>query len=1270
VRRGGPGDAGLDEQIQAAREFAPGLEVQQLKSSVRARLFGTVGGAPTLGGYTLRRMIGRGGMGAVFEAIGHNGEAVALKVLRGFEPAALYRFKLEFRALADIAHPNLALLHHLVVRGDQAFLTMELVDGVDFLQYVHREEPGASARLRAALGQLADGLAALHAAGKLHRDIKPSNVMVTREGRVVILDFGLVHELDGAPAQLVGTPAYMAPEQLFGAAPQAASDWYAVGVILYEALTGRPPFADSSVEVLREKAERDAPAACPAIDPALASLCARLLARRPDDRAGAAEVAAALLGREPAPARTGSPAPFGLVSQAPRAPPSLRLGASPLPGGLVGREAAFAALRRGLEESAERTVVALVRGRSGMGKSALIHALSEAAQAGAAGPQAPAIVLAGRCYEREQVPYNAFDSVIDALTTLLLGLDAAALAGLLPAEIAALARIFPVLRRVTAIAEAAGEAGEGGLRQAAAALQDMLGKLAARGPLVLTIDDVQWSDGDSAALLCELLTGPAAPRCLVVLGVRDDEDADGDPLAGLLERLRAAAVPVHAVAALPLRPQQAEALAESLLRRGGVEGDPAALRARAAAIAAESGGVPLFVRELVHHVRTDMSGRPYAGPVRLEAMVAGRMQRLSPAARAMIEAVAVAGRPLELEVAAQAAGAAGTGRRELQELRAAHLVRASKSPRGELVEAYHDRIRAAVVEEVSGERARALHRRIAEILLLRPGVAPELLADHLRAAGDRARAAECTRVAADRAAEALALLRAAELYRDAAALLSGPDEQGRRDMLEKAGTSLAAAGRRAEAAECFLAAAGLAPELAALSLRQRAAEELLRGGSHERGRTLLQQVLRELGEPLPRGPLARRLRLLGQRVRLWRRGLTFAPRAEADIADRELLRIDALRIARMAIVNFDPATARMYLQEHLLQCLAVGEPSRAARALVGYAAYLSHDGDDDAAVAAALSEGRSLVERGGRAGLRLYAAICEGIVGHNTGRFAAARAALEGPWAQVQGVQGPDAAYLAATRAVWLHSVLAHLGALRSLAEMCAEGAGALRSVGDVDGELRLRANFAVTALLAADAPDEARALLGAAARRFTSDAFPVDRGHAFIAGRMVDLYEETDGAAWPRVQAAWPTYVRGYLFSGQFGRIAGRYWRAAAALQFARVRPHRRAGLVVLVEATARQLASEGRMWADALAHALRAGSEHLRGRDDRAVVELSAGIAGFVAADMRLFAAACRRHRGRLLGGESGAADVAAADAEFGAAGVVAPGRFAGALLPGFDE
>src|SRR5215471_14094468 len=169
-------------------------------------------------------------MGVVYEALDRERNVqVALKTLTTIEPDAILRFKQEFRALADLSHPNLVSLGELHEEQGSWFFTMELVRGVDFLTWVRGGFQGAydataklaspkrrydETRLRAALAQLASGLATLHAANKVHRDVKPSNVLVTGEGRVVILDFGLVSEVDAAAESLVaGTLAFMAPEQ-------------------------------------------------------------------------------------------------------------------------------------------------------------------------------------------------------------------------------------------------------------------------------------------------------------------------------------------------------------------------------------------------------------------------------------------------------------------------------------------------------------------------------------------------------------------------------------------------------------------------------------------------------------------------------------------------------------------------------------------------------------------------------------------------------------------------------------------------------------------------------------------------------------------------------------------------------------------------------------------------------------------------------------------------------------------------------------------------
>jgi serine/threonine-protein kinase len=261
------------------------------------------------GRYRIVRWLGGGGMGRVYEALdGELGERVALKVLRaGLSEEAIERFRREVRLTRRIQHTNVARMFDIGEHAGDKFLTMELVDGEPLSRRVGR--PMAWPELKVLAEQLCAGLAAAHAAGVVHRDLKPDNVLVeAATGRAVITDFGIARSIDDAGVTqvgtVVGTPRYMAPEQLAGQDVDARADLFSLGVMLFELATGERPWSgDNAISIAVQQATV-APRSLEqsAMPPAFASIVVACLALDPDHRpAGAREVGAAIAAETAAP---------------------------------------------------------------------------------------------------------------------------------------------------------------------------------------------------------------------------------------------------------------------------------------------------------------------------------------------------------------------------------------------------------------------------------------------------------------------------------------------------------------------------------------------------------------------------------------------------------------------------------------------------------------------------------------------------------------------------------------------------------------------------------------------------------------------------------------------------------------------------------------------------------------------------------------------------------------------------------------------------------
>ncbi|AUX46364.1 uncharacterized protein SOCE26_078700 [Sorangium cellulosum] len=257
--------------------------------------------------FVIERLAGRGGMGEVYRGLDRStGQPVAIKVLHGSWDAGAARFAREVMVLARLDHP--LVVRHVaegVLPSGEPYLVMEWLDGEDLASRLARGWLGAQDGVALALS-VAEALAALHAGGIVHRDLKPSNIFLVegRADRIKILDFGLVQVEAMTPitasGTLLGTVAYMAPEQARGARQMdARADVFALGCVLFECLTGEPPFAAASAEaaltkILFEETPhlRDR---MPGAPPALDALLARMLAKDPADRLRDGRSAAALL---------------------------------------------------------------------------------------------------------------------------------------------------------------------------------------------------------------------------------------------------------------------------------------------------------------------------------------------------------------------------------------------------------------------------------------------------------------------------------------------------------------------------------------------------------------------------------------------------------------------------------------------------------------------------------------------------------------------------------------------------------------------------------------------------------------------------------------------------------------------------------------------------------------------------------------------------------------------------------------------------------------
>ncbi|MEO7328472.1 MAG: protein kinase [Minicystis sp.] len=954
------------ELLEGGTTVAPRSRPVVARSRILERL--VAGGMPVhVGRYTVLRHLDSGSAGDVFEAM-IGTQRVAMKVLREVTAHGLARFKREFRGAASVTHRNLVTVHELVAEDDEWFFTMEHVEGSSFLAYVRgassgevgptiqieaesersrsrgpstgeiESEPGTArpssepastprattfdeARLRAALRELALGIRALHETGKLHLDLNPNNVKVTAQGRVVILDLGLVHDERGddeRPLRACGTLPYMAPEQV-DRDPGPASDWYAFGVMLFEALVGKPPFHEGGTHVVVEaKRLREAPrpeALVPGVPADLADLCAALLARDPRRRPTGLEVIARLAGRAP---RDNAPGLDAWGYSVPRF--------------LVGRVRELARLDAAFEAGARAVHV---RGPVGSGKSTLVRRFLDRLE-----QRGRALVLRARCHAHERLPWAGLDALVDALAPLLGRLPEERLAALLPDDLPELARLFPIL---DALAEPAPQSlpgqdlGERD-RRALAALRALVLRLAASERLVLHLDDAEGCDLESLRWL-DLLgeaasAGLGAP--LLVFGYRSEAGEASPALDALARRRDAGGEPEIGLGLLDR--SEAVALALSRLPRD------AQAQTSAEAIARESGGDVRLIDELARWVdgSAHKEGRLLASWISLERLYEARLEALSAEARDLLEIVAISAQPLPEEIVLTLAGMERSADlATLRRLEGAQLLHARGLRARRTLRIADERLRRVVLSTVPAERRRCLHLGLALRLRDERPSDPEALAAHFHAGGDRDEARRQTELAAEAAKRAGDFDRAAALCAQALTLQARGRHLDRPLQIQRA-EALVGAGRRDEAIGLYLTGAESAPPRSSLDLQRRAAEQLFAGGDAAPGLFLLKPVLAAHGLGYPESPATAGLALAQKLARLRVRGTRFSPRGKRQIPGELRARIDAAWSAGRALAPSDALRAALFLLEALQLALDAGDLGHAVPGLAFAGAFLPH----------------------------------------------------------------------------------------------------------------------------------------------------------------------------------------------------------------------------------------------------------------------------------------------------------------------------------------
>jgi len=669
--------------------------------------------------YKIESVLGEGGMGVVFRARDTLlDRTVAIKALSPqlLGDDGLRRFLHEAQAAAQLTHPNIIAIHDVLDDGQQRLIVMEYVAGKtlrELLPMTWQEAVGATI-------QVCGALEFAHAHGIIHRDIKPENVILTDRGVAKVMDFGLARSEGRSrlthSGMIVGTVAYMPPESALSGTVDAGSDLYSLGCVLYELITGKPPFqADDPFAVI--SMHINVPPVSPRfhvrdIPTVLEAAVLRLLAKDPTERFQSASEVAGVLQAALTPLEAGQETPFAEL--APSGPSLFDL---MVRGRLIDREEELAALKAALDTMLSgRGQVVLVAGEPGIGKTRLAEELLVYARLRGC------VALTGRCYEQEvSIPYLP---VAEALRAAVRALQDERLSDVLGPHAPEVVKLVPELaRRIPDLAPSPPlEPSQERLRLFES-LRAFVAGIAQGQPVVLLLDDLHWGDAATLELLRYLARSLRGDRVFILGTYRDVEVDRAHPLSAALAEMNRERL-YRRILVRGLTREHVAAMIQAVFQTRS----PVSVEMRDL-IYQETEGNPFFVEEVLKHLveagaiyRSDggWERKPIEEldvPQSVREVIGRRLERVSEACRRTLTMASVIGRRFTFDVQQQSAGVLEEELLDtLDEAARAQLIREQGTGRESEYEFAHALIREVLYDGLGHRRRMALHQKVGEAL--------------------------------------------------------------------------------------------------------------------------------------------------------------------------------------------------------------------------------------------------------------------------------------------------------------------------------------------------------------------------------------------------------------------------------------------------------------------------------------------------------------------------------------------------------------------------